>query len=244
MPSSESIQSTGVLIQMMMVILCNHSDLEPSQCGTTSRMVSFRQNQTRSNSRKHAPVGRKNPVGLKTNSPRLASSVTRNLSRTSGKHMRSRPSWLMMVDGGKLSTNEKANLKGCGKAWFDEPATTSILSLKNVSVKEGFHVLCNSAGDQGFTVQKPNGKAIHFKMHPDGLHCHGFTNPKASFLQTVKENEQGCSQRQLEEAALAKDLHAKVGHPSQPDFKAMVAGRMILNCPITVAKVIRTEQRR
>jgi hypothetical protein len=41
-------------------------------------------------------------------------------------------------------------------------------------------------------------------MH--GLHYYDFTNPEVSFLQTVKENEEGHSQRQLEQARLAKDL--------------------------------------
>jgi hypothetical protein len=75
------------------------------------------------------------------------------------------------------------------------------------------------------------------------LHYFDFTKPEVSFLQMVKENEEGYSQRQLEQARLAKDLYTKVlGHPSQHDFKAMVAGGMILNCPITVADVIRAEK--
>jgi hypothetical protein len=78
-------------------------------------------------------------------------------------------------------------------------------------------------------------------MHPDELHYHDFINREVSFLQTVKENEEGHSQRQLEQARLAKDIYTKVGHSLQQDFKAMVAGGMILNCPITVADVIRAE---
>jgi hypothetical protein len=96
-----------------------------------------------------------------------------------------------MGNSGRLSTNKKADLKGYGKVWFDEWAITNILSLKNVSKKEGFHVSYDSVGEQGFTIHKPNGKVIHFPMHPDGLHYHNFTNPEVSFLQTVKENEEG-----------------------------------------------------
>ena len=55
----------------------------------------------------------------------------------------------------------------------------------------------------------------------------------------MKENEDGYTQRYLEQARLAKDLYnTKIGHPSQQDFKAMVAGGMILNYPVTVADVI------
>ena len=79
-------------------------------------------------------------------------------------------------------------------------------------------------------------------MHPDGLHYHDFTNPKVTFIQTVKENEEGYSQRHLDQARRAQELYTKVGHPSQKDFKAMVAGGMILNCPVTVADVIRAKK--
>jgi hypothetical protein len=58
----------------------------------------------------------------------------------------------------------------------------------------------------------------------------------------VKQNEDGYSQHQLEQARLAKDLYTKVGHPSQQDFKAMVASGTILNCPITVGDVMRAEK--
>ena len=81
-------------------------------------------------------------------------------------------------------------------------------------------------------------------MHPDRLHYeYDFTNPKVTFIQTVKENEDGYTQRYLEQARLAKDLYdTKIGHPSQQDFKAMVAGGVILNCLVTVADVIRAKK--
>jgi hypothetical protein len=75
-------------------------------------------------------------------------------------------------------------------------------------------------------------------MNCDGLHYHDFTKLEVLFLQTVKENEVGYRQCQLEQARLAKYLYAKVGHPLQQDFKSMVAGGRIMNCPITVAEVI------
>jgi hypothetical protein len=148
----------------------------------------------------------------------------------------------VMSNGGKLTVKTKADLKGYGEVWFDEHAITNILSLKRVSEKPGYKILYDSAGDLGFAVHKPNGKVIHFRMHPDGLHYHDFTNREVSFIQTVHENKQGYSLRQLESARLAKDLYAKVGHPLQNDFKAMVAGGMILNCPVTVDDVIRAHK--
>ena len=98
----------------------------------------------------------------------------------------------------------------------------------------------DNVGNKRFAIYKPNGKDVQFLMHPDGLHYHDFTNPKVTFIQTVKENEKGYSQRHLKQVPLAKELYTKVGHPLQQDsFKAMVASGMILNCPVTVAEVIR-----
>jgi hypothetical protein len=87
-----------------------------------------------------------------------------------------------MGNGGKLTTKIKADLKGYGEVWFNECAITNILSLKNVSKKQGFHVSYDSDRNQGFAVHKPNGKVIHFRMHLDGLHFHDFTNHEVSFL--------------------------------------------------------------
>ena len=39
----------------------------------------------------------------------------------------------VMGDGGKLSTDKKADLEGFGEVWFDERAVANILSSKNVS---------------------------------------------------------------------------------------------------------------
>jgi hypothetical protein len=140
-------------------------------------------------------------------------------------------------NGGELSTNWMADLKGYGPVWFDNRAITNIISLKQVLEKPGFKVHYDSENHRGFAMQKPNGKTIYFRMHPDGLHYHDFENREVSFVQTVAQNEKGYSQRQLEKARLAKELYAKVGYPSQQDFKAMVAGGMILNCPVTIRDV-------
>jgi hypothetical protein len=148
----------------------------------------------------------------------------------------------VMGNGGKLTVNTKADLKGYGKVWFDECVITNILTLKRVLEKPGYKILYDGTGNLGFAVHKPNGRVIHFCMHPDGLHYHDFNNREVSFIQMVNENEQGYSQRQLEQARLAKDLYAKVGHSSQTDFKAMVAGGMILNCPVTVEDVTRAHK--
>ena len=55
-----------------------------------------------------------------------------------------------------------------------------------------------------------------------------------TLIQTVQENEEGYSKRQIKDAQESHDLYAKVGYPSPRDFQKLIAEHMILNCPVTV----------
>ena len=69
---------------------------------------------------------------------------------------------------------KKAYVENYGEVWFDERAITNIMSLKNV--KEKFRVTYDSNRYGAFTVHKPNGVNIKFRMHRDGLHYHDTDN--------------------------------------------------------------------
>ena len=58
-------------------------------------------------------------------------------------------------------------------------------------------------------------------------------------METVAENMEGYSKRQIEDAKRAKQLLASIGYPSFKDFKAAVRAGMIKNCPITPEDVDR-----
>ena len=73
-------------------------------------------------------------------------------------------------------------------------AITNILCLKNV--KHKYRVTYDSLTDGVFTVHKP-GQQLHFVMHKDGLHYHNTRNREITLVQTVQENEEGYSQRQI-----------------------------------------------
>jgi hypothetical protein len=105
-------------------------------------------------------------------------------------------------NGGALTTQHKAHIKNCGDVWFHSKALTNILSLKNA--RDKYHVTYDSLGDGDFTVHKPNGVDVHFAMHADGLHCHDTKNRQFSMpmVSTVKEESEGFSKRQIEQAKL------------------------------------------
>ena len=60
-------------------------------------------------------------------------------------------------------------------------------------------------------------------------------------MQTVQENEEGYSQRQIQDAKKARDLYAKAGYPYTRDFQQMISKNLILNCPVNVSDVARAE---
>ena len=97
-------------------------------------------------------------------------------------------------NGGSMTTNKIGYIENYGDIWFDECAITNILCLKNV--KHKYRVTYDRSTDGVFTVQKP-GQQLHFVMHKDGLHYHDTKNSEITLVQTVQENEEGYSQRQI-----------------------------------------------
>jgi hypothetical protein len=58
-----------------------------------------------------------------------------------------------------------------------------------------------------------------------------------SFVQTVRGNMEGYTQREVEDAHAARKAQAMLGHPTDRNFLGMVHPGMILNCPVTPSAV-------
>ena len=142
-------------------------------------------------------------------------------------------------NGGSITTNKIGHLKNYGDVWFDERAITNILWLKNV--KQKHQVTYNSSTGGVFTVHKP-GQLLHLVMHKYGLHYRDTRNREITLVQTVQENKEGYSQRQIQDAKKSGDLYAKVGYPSTRDFQKMISQNLILNCPVTMSDVDRADK--
>jgi len=123
----------------------------------------------------------------------------------------------MRSNGGKVTTNKQGKLGGHGYVWYSDKYITNVLALKDVTKR--YRVTYDSAEGGGFIVHRPGKLDICFECDEEGLH---FWNPrrnkKVSFVETVEENSRGYSQRQLKHAMLARELYAKVGHPSVKDL--------------------------
>ncbi len=139
-----------------------------------------------------------------------------------------------------MTINLKATVKNYGEVWFDERAITNILCLKNVRTK--FKVVYESQPESKFTVYRKNGTTIEFKMHLDGLHYHNTKKRELIMVNTVAENAEGYTKRQVDEAKAARELQSVVGNPSTQDLKNMLNANQIIDCPVTAEHVDRAEK--
>lgn len=154
--------------------------------------------------------------------------ILRNIREVAGK-------CTVVTNGGKLVTNLKGTLKGYGDVWYHPKAITNILSLSNV--KRKYKITFDSEDGDCFYVHKPE-KVIRFKCTSSGLYIHNIKDKNdIVMVNTVEENEAGFTARQIEQAKRAKKLYGIVGYPSIKDFKAMIQGNLIMNCPVTIEDI-------
>ena len=63
-----------------------------------------------------------------------------------------------------------------------------------------------------------------------------------SFAETVADRAEGYSKRQVQDAKEAEQFRAVIGYPSTRDYKAMIKGSMLKNCPVLPEDVNRAEE--
>ena len=75
---------------------------------------------------------------------------------------------------------------------------------------------------------------MEFRMHDSGLHhCNPREHWHIAFINTVSGNKEGFTKRQIKGAEAAQTPHAMPGCPSMKDFKWVLCGDQIKDCPIT-----------
>jgi hypothetical protein len=80
---------------------------------------------------------------------------------------------------------------------------------------------------------------LQFAMLHDGLHVHIPSKTDKVFVNTVSENKEGYTKRQLKEAAQVWELYAKLMYPSLKDFKWAVMSKQIsMDCSVIVVEII------
>ncbi len=74
-------------------------------------------------------------------------------------------------------------------------------------------------------------------MLNNGLHVYVPGDKALAFVNTVAENKEGLTKRQIKGAEKARQLYSTLAYPSLKDFKWAVMTNQIANCPITVSDI-------
>jgi hypothetical protein len=144
-------------------------------------------------------------------------------------------------NAGTKEVNQVGTLKNYGTVWYSDSAIANILSLSQV--KRKFPITYNSKNGKEFHVIKPD-KHVVFKESESGLYYHDTTNraylvlnADKMALDTVRNNREGFTDRDYEQAKRARKALDLVGYPSPKDFEHMVSSNMINNFPVTSIEV-------
>jgi hypothetical protein len=121
-------------------------------------------------------------------------------------------------NGGTLVVKQKATLNGYHtKIWFDKRAITNILALANVAKQ--YCVTYDSGDTKGFVVHRAKFGLpdMRFELHRSGLHIYNPKEEQLTFVNTVKDNMEAFTKRQIVGAQEARTLYAKLAYPSMKD---------------------------
>jgi hypothetical protein len=158
--------------------------------------------------------------------------------RPSDEHM------YAFTNGGHQVSTEVANITNLGTVWFNRDLVANILSLSQV--RRVCKVTMDSSVSPSITVHKTDGSTLVFHERPDGLYVHntGISPPTSAvsgsvstgytFLQTVSDNKNFFTQREIDSADRARALYRALGRPSQSQFEDILQKNLIRNCPVTV----------
>ncbi len=141
-----------------------------------------------------------------------------------------------MGSGGMEMSGELGSVK---QMWLNEGGVVTIIPLK--VLEKIWPVSYDSRRNGGcFVIHTDRGNII-VKNNSNGMPYLDVRDVEAeialSFIQTVRGNMEGYTQREVKDARAACEAQAMLGHPTDRDFLGMVCSGMILNCPVTPSAV-------
>jgi hypothetical protein len=151
------------------------------------------------------------------------------------KTCKSSTSMKIKSNGGTMVVTRKATMPGYNKdVWFSTRAINNIIALSNLI--QQYHITYDSDNKMFVVHQESQGKPnMEFFMHKCGLHYYDPRNKNhLAFVNTVSENKEGFTKRQIKGAELARTLYKTLSYPSMKDFKWVIRSNQIKECPVTV----------
>jgi hypothetical protein len=139
---------------------------------------------------------------------------------------------------GNMVVTRKATILGYNKdVWFSTRAITNIIALSNSS--QQYPVTYDSDDNMFVVHQESQGKLdMEFRMHKCGLQFYDPRNENhLAFVNTLSENKEGFTKRQIKGADIARTLYKTLSYPSMKDFKWVIRSNQIKDCPVTVQDI-------
>jgi hypothetical protein len=123
------------------------------------------------------------------------------------KTYKSTTSMRLKINGGTMVVTRKATMPGYNKdVWFS--TLSNLIQQYRVTYYSDNKMFVVHRESQG----KPN---MEFRMHKCGLHYYNPRNEKhIAFVNTVSENKEGFTKRQIKSAELARTLYKTLSYPS------------------------------
>ena len=99
-------------------------------------------------------------------------------------------------------------------------------------------------------VHKSGNNVVKFLEHEGGLYFHDLAKRKNEIekvvldqvVETVKDNKKPFTDRQVREAVRARRVYSMIGRPSTTDYKNMITGNLLKNCPVIVDDIRNTDK--
>ena len=104
-----------------------------------------------------------------------------------------------------LTTSQKVMLSSYREVWFHQNTITNVLSLKNMWKK--FPVMYDGDGKSSIIfMHKDSCQIIDFQMHHDGLHYHDTNHWEWTFINTVRQNQEGFTKKHIKATKKAREF--------------------------------------
>ena len=100
-----------------------------------------------------------------------------------------------------------ASVDDIGEVPFAEEAITDLASVAEL-IKQGYGVFMDSDLEDAMSAHTPDhDQIVRFRRSGNGLHCHDTHNRDVVMMNGQCENGLPCTERQIEKAKEAQDLH-------------------------------------
>jgi hypothetical protein len=140
----------------------------------------------------------------------------------------------MTTNGGTIIYNQQADLPNYGTVWFNPKSIANIISMSEAESRG--HEGTYSSGCFKL-VNKQGTLQMNFHMNQAGLYAHVVPPIGLSLVQTINENSQFLTTRQIEAAKHTRNLYEMIGRPSYADFMAIIKNSLLPNVNIVIKDV-------